>query len=201
MHWPSRFRCSRPLRWLRSSLTPASVRAPSCRVAATTPTPHGVYVPAHRLDHRRQHYVEKGVGHRWHIFPVGWDESPVRAKREGHQSARFNPRELRALVQVNMHAAPITIAKAKTPIATIEPAIMMNQALGRAAHNRQCCPMGQDTEGVQGQVHRPSMTWRSGRPMQTPPRGVRGLGRIWTLWRLARGEVSLQSRGEVSLQS
>jgi hypothetical protein len=27
-----------------------------------------------------------------------------------------------------MHAAPITIAKAKTPIAIIEPAIMMNQA-------------------------------------------------------------------------
>jgi hypothetical protein len=27
-----------------------------------------------------------------------------------------------------MHAAPITIAKAKTPIATLEPAIMMNQA-------------------------------------------------------------------------
>jgi hypothetical protein len=62
------------------------------------------------------------------VVPVGWDESPVRAKREGHQSARFNARELRALVQVNMHAAPITIAKAKTPIATIEPAIMMNQA-------------------------------------------------------------------------
>ena len=55
-------------------------------------------------------------------------------------------------------------------------------------------------EGAQGQVHRPSMTWRSGRPMQTLPRRVRGLGRIWTLWRLARGEVSLQSRGEVSLQ-
>ena len=53
---------------------------------------------------------------------------------------------------------------------------------------------------LQGQVHRPSMTWRSGRPMQTLPRRVRGLGRIWTLWRLARGEVSLQSRGEVSLQ-
>ena len=48
----------------------------------------------------------------------------VRAKREGHQSAG----ELRALVQVNLHAAPITRAKAKTPIATIEPAIMMNQA-------------------------------------------------------------------------
>ena len=55
-------------------------------------------------------------------------------------------------------------------------------------------------EGAQGQVHRPSMTWRSGRPMQTLGRRVRGLGRIWTLWRLARGEVSLQSRGEVSLQ-
>ena len=68
------------------------------------------------------------------VVPVGWDESPVRAKREGHQSAG----ELRALVQVNLHAAPITIAKAKTPIATIEPAIMMNQAHMTAtdAHRR-----------------------------------------------------------------
>jgi hypothetical protein len=37
-------------------------------------------------------------------------------------------------------------------------------------------------------------------PNANPAEGTRGLGRIWTLWRLARGEVSLQSRGEVSLQ-
>ena len=42
------------------------------------------------------------------------------------------------MVQVNLHAAPITIAKAKTPIATIETAIMMNQAHMTAtdAHRR-----------------------------------------------------------------
>jgi hypothetical protein len=35
------------------------------------------------------------------------------------------------------------------------------------------------------------MAFRS--PNADPAEGVRGLGGIWTLWRLARGEVSLQS--------
>ena len=52
---------------------------------------------------------------------------------------------------------------------------------------------------LQGQVHRPSMTWRSGRPMQTLPRRVRGLGRIWTLLETCswRGVTAISWRGNL----
>jgi IS5 family transposase len=69
---------------------------------------------------------------------------------------------------------------------------------------------GLKEKGLQSRIHRRAARDRplserqksaNDALMQTPPRGVRGLGRICTLWRLARGEVLLQSRGEVSLQS